>query len=34
LLRVARLQGMLTLKEDALVKAFNREIPIEEVNRL
>jgi len=32
--KVARNQGMLTLKEDALLKAFNKEIPIEEVNRL
>ncbi len=32
--RVARKQGMLTLKEDALIKAFRKEIPIEEVNRL
>ena len=31
---VARSQGMLTLKEDALIKAFRKEIPIEEVNRL
>lgn len=32
--KVARSQGMLTLKEDALLKAFKKEIPIEEVNRL
>ncbi|MDO8482962.1 MAG: GspE/PulE family protein [bacterium] len=32
--KVARNQGMLTLKEDALLKAFKKEIPIEEVNRL
>jgi len=30
----AREQGMLTMKEDAIIKAFNREIPFEEVNRL
>ncbi|MDO8591106.1 MAG: GspE/PulE family protein, partial [bacterium] len=34
LLKVARAQGMLTLKEDALTKAFRKEISIEEVNRL
>ncbi|MBU6390385.1 Flp pilus assembly complex ATPase component TadA [Patescibacteria group bacterium] len=33
-MRVAREQGMLTLKEDAFIKAFKHEIPIEEVNRL
>jgi len=25
---------MLTMKEDAIIKAVNREIPIEEVNKL
>ena len=34
LMKVARAQGMLTLKEDALTKAFRKEIPIEEVNKL
>ncbi len=34
LFKVARRQGMLTLKEDALIKAFRKEIPIEEVNKL
>jgi len=29
-----RKKGMLTMKEDALVKAFNKKIPIEEVNKL
>ncbi len=31
---VARKQGMLTMKEDALIKAFNRQIPYSEVNTL
>lgn len=34
LLKVARKNGMLTMKEDAIVKAFNRIIPFEEVNTL
>ncbi|MEK7575216.1 MAG: GspE/PulE family protein [Patescibacteria group bacterium] len=34
LFEVARAQGMLTLKEDALIKAFRKEVPIEEVNKL
>ncbi len=34
ILKVARSKGMITLKEDALIKAFRREIPIEEVNKL
>ncbi|MBI2476465.1 MAG: Flp pilus assembly complex ATPase component TadA [Candidatus Taylorbacteria bacterium] len=34
LIKVARRQGMLTFKEDALIKAFRKEIPIEEVNKL
>lgn len=34
LLKVARSRGMLTMKEDAIIKAFNRIIPIEEVNTL
>ncbi len=32
--RVARAQGMLTMQEDAMQKAFRREIPWEEVNKL
>jgi type IV pilus assembly protein PilB len=32
--RVARAQGMLTIKEDAIIKGFKKEIPFEEVNRL
>ncbi|MEO8637662.1 MAG: GspE/PulE family protein [Candidatus Taylorbacteria bacterium] len=32
--RIGREQGMLTMKEDAIIKAFKREIPFEEVNRL
>jgi type IV pilus assembly protein PilB len=31
---VARKQGMLTMKEDALIKALRKEIPFEEVNKL
>ncbi len=34
LYKVARDQGMFTLKEDAMVKALRKEIPIEEVNKL
>lgn len=34
ILKIARKNGMITLKEDALIKAFRREIPIEEVNKL
>ena len=34
LFEVARAQGILTLKEDALIKAFRKEVPIEEVNKL
>ncbi|OHA20762.1 MAG: hypothetical protein A2849_02440 [Candidatus Taylorbacteria bacterium RIFCSPHIGHO2_01_FULL_51_15] len=34
IMRVARKQGMLTMKEDAMVKAFRHEIPWEEVNKL
>ena len=34
IMRVARKQGMLTLKEDAMIKAFKHEIPWEEVNKL
>jgi type IV pilus assembly protein PilB len=33
-MKVARKQGMMTLKEDAILKAFKKEIPFEEVNRL
>ncbi len=32
--KIIRKKGMLTLKEDAFVKAFERVIPIEEVNKL
>ncbi len=32
--RIIREKGMLTLKEDAFIKAFQRVIPIEEVNKL
>lgn len=31
---IARKKGMLTLKEDALIKCFNKEVPLEEVNGL
>jgi type II secretory ATPase GspE/PulE/Tfp pilus assembly ATPase PilB-like protein len=34
LYKVARAKGMLTMKEDAILKAFNREIPFEEINTL
>ncbi len=34
LFKIARSKGMITLKEDALIKAFKQEIPIEEVNKL
>ncbi len=34
ILRVGRKQGMLTMKEDAMLKAFKHEIPWEEVNKL
>ncbi|MEK7641889.1 MAG: ATPase, T2SS/T4P/T4SS family [Patescibacteria group bacterium] len=34
ILKIARSKGMLTLKEDALIKAFNKIIPLEEVNKL
>ncbi len=34
LTKVARSKGMLTMKEDAIIKAFNRVIPFEEVNTL
>lgn len=34
IMRVARKQGMLTMKEDAMLKAFRHEIPWEEVNKL
>lgn len=34
IMNIARQDGMLTLREDALLKAFNREIPFEEVNKL
>lgn len=31
---VARRQGMLTMKEDAIIKAMKKEIPFEEINKL
>ena len=34
IMRVGRKQGMLTMKEDAMVKAFRHEVPWEEVNKL
>lgn len=34
IVKVARAQGMLTMKEDAMLKAFRKEIPWEEVNKL
>ncbi len=34
LLKVAREQGMLTMKEDAILKAMKKEIPFEEINEL
>ena len=34
IIRILRTKGMLTLKEDAIIKAFERKIPIEEVNKL
>jgi type IV pilus assembly protein PilB len=32
--RIVRSKGMLTIREDALIKAFNKQIPFEEVNKL
>jgi len=32
--KIARSKGMLTLKEDAMIKAFQKTIPFEEVNKL
>ncbi|MDE2037746.1 MAG: Flp pilus assembly complex ATPase component TadA [Patescibacteria group bacterium] len=32
--RIARSKGMITMKEDAIIKAFQKKIPIEEVNKL
>ncbi len=32
--RITRAKGMISLREDALIKAFRQEIPIEEVNKL
>ncbi len=32
--KVARKQGLLTMKEDAIIKSVNKEIPFEEVNQL
>jgi len=34
LMEAAREDGMITIREDALLKSFNREIPFEEVNKL
>lgn len=34
IMKVGRKQGMLTMKEDAMLKALKKEIPFEEVNRL
>lgn len=34
LYKVARAKGMLTMKEDAIIKAFNKVIPFEEINTL
>ena len=34
ILRLARLKGMLTLKEDAIIKSFEKKIAFEEVNKL
>ena len=34
IMRIVRGKGMMTMKEDAFVKAFKRTIPIEEVNKL
>ena len=34
LYKAARLKGMLTMKEDAIIKAFQRIIPFEEINTL
>jgi type IV pilus assembly protein PilB len=34
IMRVGRKQGMLTMREDAIIKAFRHEIPWEEVNKL
>ena len=32
--KLVRSKGMITLKEDALIKAFQKQIPFEEVNKL
>ena len=32
--KIARKNGMLTMREDALLKAFKGEIPFEEANKL
>jgi hypothetical protein len=34
LYKAARAKGMLTMKEDAIIKAFQRIIPFEEINTL
>jgi type II secretory ATPase GspE/PulE/Tfp pilus assembly ATPase PilB-like protein len=31
---IVRKQGMLTMKEDAIIKAFQKKIPFEEINKL
>jgi len=32
--KIARANGMFTMKEDAIIKAFNKEIPFSEINTL
>ena len=32
--KIARAQGLLTMKEDAILKAFDKVIPFEEINKL
>ena len=32
--KYARTQGMITMKEDAAIKALNKVIPIEEINKV
>jgi len=34
LTKIARSKGMLTMKEDAIIKAMHQQIPFEEVNML
>jgi type II secretory ATPase GspE/PulE/Tfp pilus assembly ATPase PilB-like protein len=33
-MKIVRSKGMMTIKEDAIIKAFNKVIPFEEVNKL